>query len=123
MATASHIPVQNPGFEPQPRSMFTTALPYGLGSLGVAGVGVAIALTAGAAATAGLVAGIALAIIGAYAFYGVIATAIVSANANEFQSKVWKGIGTAAGLGLSSTIEFIAKILIIELISSLFKRR
>ena len=94
--------------------MFTTALPYGLGMLGLGVVG---AITAVAAtSTIGLIMGIALGILGGYGFLGVISCAWTSRDSLEFNQNIWKHIATAAGTGLSEIIVMVVKAVVLELI-------
>jgi len=102
-------------------SVFRAAIPYAVGTLTVAGVGIAVALTA-ASSTALLVAGIAAATFGSYAFFGVVATGIAANNSREFNANVWKGMATGAAAGVADLIQFTIKMIIAEGIASLFNR-
>ncbi|MBS0628714.1 MAG: hypothetical protein JSS30_00645 [Verrucomicrobia bacterium] len=94
--------------------MFTTALPYGLATLGIGVVG---AITAVAAtATIGIIMGIALGILGAYSFLGVISCGVTSVDATEFRQNIWKHMATAAGTGISEIVVMVVKAVILEMI-------
>lgn len=105
----------------QQNSMFYTALPHGAAALAVGAVGVISAVAAGS--TIGLIVGIALGILGAYGFIGVLTCAFTSKDANEFHQNVWKHMATAAGVGMADVLSFAIKIVIAEAISSFFNRK
>jgi hypothetical protein len=111
-----------PAATAQEPTIFRSALPCGVGSLTVAGVGVAVSLAA-AGSTITLVTGLALATIGAYAFFGVVITAVGSRNAADFQANVWTGMTTAAGTGLAELVRHAVRVAIEEGIKSLFNSK
>lgn len=94
---------------------FNAALPYGVGTLAVGALGVGIIFSS--TSTAAIVAGIALAIIGSYAFIGVIGCGIAhSGDPNGFRDNVWKCMGTTAGVGIRDIIAFTVKEVVFGLI-------
>lgn len=93
------------------QSNFWTAVPYAVGTLAVAGSGLAVAVTSGGS-TAAIITGVALGIIGAYAFYGVVGTAFATRNPQEFKEKVWKGMATGIGAGVAETVRIAMHALI-----------
>lgn len=98
----------------QQESMFNTALPYGVATLAVGVLGAVTAVAA--VAVIGKIIGIALGILGAYGFIGVVSCSLVSRNAQEFQQDVWKHMATSAGAGLSEIIVMVVKAVVLEAI-------
>ncbi len=100
----------------QNNTTFQRSLPYGVGALG-AGVAGAV-LCASATATASIVTGVALAILGAYGFIGVLACGLIhSSNPDEFEKNVGKFMLSFAGQGLADLIATVAKAVVLKLIS------
>jgi hypothetical protein len=99
-------------------SMFTTALPYGVGTLAMGVVGAITAIAA--TSTIGLIMGIALGILGAYGFIGVLSCAFTSRNSEDFGNNIWKHMATFVGTGIADVVVMVVKAVILE---AIFGRR
>lgn len=109
--------------EQEGSSTFTRALPYAVATLGAAIAGIVIACTF-PYSTLALIAGIALAILGAYAFFGVVGCGIYySDNPPAFSENVGKYMLTGAAGGVADTVKMSAQFLILNVIAGLFNRR
>ena len=101
-------------------SIFKSAIPYGVGTLATAGTGLYCVVTHAGAATLGptaaLVSGVALGLIGAYAFYGVIATATTSNNSAHFKERVWQGMATGVSFGIAETVRIALQAIVNALV-------
>lgn len=101
---------------------FRTAFPYALGTAGIALAGTAIAVTA--TGTAGAVAGVFMAIFGAYSFFGVVACGLHHEGQPQlFKKNVGKFVMTAAAATFTDIISTVAKIVLVDLIRSFMNGR
>lgn len=96
----------SPGI-PAERTVFREALPYGVGTLIVGGVSLAVALTTSSQAL--MVAGFAGALFGAWGCIGVISAARSSDSAQHFHEIVHEHVTTAVGAGAASALDFAVK--------------
>ena len=90
------------------------ALPYGIGTLGVATVGIITCIAA--SSTIALIMGVALAVLGGYAFLGVLTCGFASGGPSEYHSNVWKHMATGAGAGIADIAVLVAKAVILKAI-------
>lgn len=98
-------------------STFYRAIPYAVATLGAAIAGIVIACTFPYSALA-LIAGVALAILGAYAFYGVVACGILhSNNPSAFSENVGKSMVTGAATGVAEMVTMTAQVLFLSWIT------
>ena len=101
---------------------FRTALPYGIGALAVGAIGAGIALTA--STTVATVAGVALALFGATAFYGVVACGFAHRGKPEaFQRNIGSFMATAAGAVISNMISTVANAVLINMVTDCINNR
>ncbi|NGX37698.1 MAG: hypothetical protein K1000chlam2_00860 [Chlamydiae bacterium] len=94
---------------------FDAAKPYGGATLAVGAIGALVAINA--TSTAAIVMSVALAIIGAYAFIGVLACYWKhSDDPAKFQKEVGKFMLTTASAGIADLIATVAKAVVLRLI-------
>ena len=106
----------------EPKSIFSSALPYGVATLAAGGVGIGLALTC--TSTAAIVAAVALAVLGAYAFIGVITCSVASLASNHpFQENIFKHMATSAGAGMSGVIMMTVNAIIENVVRNVFDNR
>lgn len=99
----------------QNATTFQKSIPYGACALGTGIVGAI--LSTSATATASIVMGVALAILGAYAFIGVLACGLKHSNDPQaFEENVGQFMVTFASTGLADLIASVAKAVVIKLI-------
>ncbi len=104
----------------QNTSTFYTAIPYGVGAIAVGGAGLALALSS--QATAAVVAGVALAIIGAYGTFAVMACAFThSGDPEGFKENIGKFATTIIGAGMAEHLRMAVQIILIEAIQAVFR--
>ncbi|NGX39964.1 MAG: hypothetical protein KR126chlam1_01304 [Chlamydiae bacterium] len=97
------------------QSIFNTAIPYGVASLAVGATGAVVAFCS--TSTAAIITGVALAILGAYAFIGVLACGLHhNGDAQAFSRDVGKFMLTAASTAIADIIVTVAKVVLIDLI-------
>ena len=103
-------------------STFKAALPYAVTSLavGVAGTVAAVACTE----TAAVVAGIAAALIGVYAFFATVICGVCnSGKPQEFRANIGKALAVAAGSAISDIISQVVRAVLDSLIWGFIERR
>ncbi len=86
------------GTVPQ-ESIFDTALCHGIPAVIVGSVGAVI--TAVAVSPVELIVGIALGILGAFSFVGVLTCSLANRKVEDFNQNIWKHIATHIGIGIS----------------------
>lgn len=102
------------------RSVFSTALPYGVGSLLVGGVSTYVAIvtyTAGSPILAAIASVAAL--IGTYSFFVTAYNAIYSNNSTEFEAKIVPALKVTAFAVVTEVISLVAKVIIEKIIRDL----
>lgn len=105
-------------------SVFQTATPYAVGSLALAGGGLALATSYAAGSTALAVSGVALALFGAMGFFVTVATAISSRNSHEFKANIGKAFTVAGAAVVTEMISMVAYRILVEVIDrAVFNRR
>lgn len=98
-------------------STFRTALPYAAITLGTGIAGAVLSITASSTAVA--VAGVAVALFGAYAFYGVVSCGLLHRDdPKAFQDNVGKHVATAFGFALTNIITTVAETVLSNMINN-----
>lgn len=101
-------------------SVFNTALPYGAATLAVGAVGATLALTA--SSTIATFLGIAVGLCAAYAFMGVIACALASRDAKQFEENIGKTMITFGSIALADIISLVVQRVLINFVDNLFHK-
>lgn len=100
---------------PTQETTFNAALPYGVTTLAAGSVGAILAFSA--SSTAAIVMGVALALIGTYAFLGVLTCGVEhSGKPDEFREKVGKYMLVGASGAIADIITTVAKAVLLDLI-------
>ena len=98
-------------------STYNVAIPYAVTSLAIGTAGAVIAFAS--TSTAAAVSGVALALIGAYAFIGVVVCAMHNSNSpTAFKRDLGPTLLTFAGTAIADLIHIVAKVVIIDLVSN-----
>lgn len=130
-----NLDVQNNLDTQNNQSVFRAALPYGVGTLALGGLGTYVAVTvfkAGAAVATGLTAGqiaiavggVAIALIGLYGFFATAVTGIYAKNAADFKEKIGPTLTTVAFGVVTEMAATVAKTIFIKIIDeAIFGRR
>lgn len=96
-------------------STFNAAIPYAIGSLSLGTMGLVVCMSA--TGTAAIVMGVVLALLGSYAFIGVVTCGLVHTGDPEgFEANVGKFMMTAASAALADVIASVAKMVLLNLI-------
>ena len=104
-------------------SVFQTATPYAIGSLALAGGGIALATSYVATSTALAVSGVALALFGAMGFFVTVATAVQVRNSREFNAVIGKAFTIAGAVVVTEMISVVAERVLLHLIDKMLNRR
>jgi|GEM_PF-1781448 len=100
------------------QSVFSAAFPYGVGSLALAGGGTWVAVTQLATGGYALpIAGVVVALIGAYGFFATAVTAIYSRDSRQFNENIGPALKTVAFAVITEVIASVARAVLDKLIN------